>query len=305
MGQPHDIATLNHLNIIPESTTIVAGKSGLPMVRIAAAAASAEIYLHGAHLTSWKPKGFEEIIFVSENARFEDGTAIRGGIPVCFPWFRAKSDNPQAPAHGVVRTKAWQLESIIEAEGSVIVTLATESDGATRQWWPYDFRLIHRITVGAELKLQLIATNTGKEAFQFEEALHTYHRVGDVTKARISGLDQVHFLDNRDGNREKTQQGDIVMAGSTDNAYLGTSNALEINDPAVQRCVHIEKENSSTTVIWNPWEDGAKAMKDMGDDEWRQMACIEASNILSAAITLRPGEQHEMQARLRVVANTC
>jgi glucose-6-phosphate 1-epimerase len=294
------IDALNERHAIAGMARVVAGQGNLPKVEITARAAAAEIYLHGAHVTSWQPAGSEEIIFVSKQSRWEDGRAIRGGIPVCFPWFRGKGDNPQAPAHGFVRTRAWELSSIEDEQGSVVVTLSTESDEASRHWWPYEFRLMHRITVGAELKLELIATNTGATSLQFEEALHTYHRVGDVREVRVAGLDGATYLDNMDGNREKLQSGDVMLTRQTDNAYLNTRNAAEVIDPVLGRRIRTEKKNSLTTVVWNPWQEGAKALADLGDEEWQQMVCVEASNILANAVRLAPGEEHAMTATITV-----
>lgn len=281
---------------------IVAGEGGLQKVRVSTSAAEADIYLHGAQVTSWRPAGAEEVIFLSKQSRFEDGKAIRGGIPICFPWFRAKADNAQAPAHGFVRTKAWQVDSLEQEQDSAVVTMSTESDDGTRRWWPHEFRLVHRITVGAELKLELIAMNTGSTAFHFEEALHTYHRVADAEKVRVSGLDGVTFLDNVDANREKVQGGDVILTQPTDNAYLNTESALELVDPMMHRRIQIAKANSRSTVVWNPWESGARALADLGDDEWRQFTCVEASNIVSCGVTLAPGEQHTITAKISVGA---
>lgn len=186
---------------------------------------------------------------------------------------------------------------------SVVVTLSTESDEESRRWWPHEFRLLHRVTVGAELKMELVVSNTGSAVFRFEEALHTYHRVGDAEKICVKGLDGVAFLDNTDANREKKQNGDVVMTQATDNAYLNTESTLELVDPVLRRRIQIAKENSVTTVVWNPWQSGAKALADLGDDEWRQFACAEASNILSGAVELAPGAQHTMAARISVAAS--
>jgi glucose-6-phosphate 1-epimerase len=155
--------------------------------------------------------------------------------------------------------------------------------------------------MGRQLKLALTVSNTGTTSFQFEEALHTYHRVGDVTKVRVAGLDGVAFLDNVDGNREKLQSGDVQMMGPTDNAYLNTQSALELIDPVMQRRLRIEKQNSSSTVIWNPWATGARSLADLGDEEWRQMECVEASNILSCAVSLAPGSEHTMKTTITVI----
>ena len=165
-----------------------------------------EMHLHGAQVTSWRPAGAEEAIFLSRQARWEEGNAIRGGIPICFPWFRAKVDNDHAPAHGFVRTKIWTLKSIEQTADCITVSMCTQSDPDTRRWWPADFRLLHRVTFGSELKLELTASNTGAKPFRFQQALHTYYRVGDVCKVRIRGLDGVAYLDNTDSNKKKNRR---------------------------------------------------------------------------------------------------
>lgn len=285
---------------IPGMVQVIPGEGGLPKIHIATPQAEAEIYLHGAHVASWRPVGAEEVIFLSRHSRWEEGKAIRGGIPICFPWFRAKSDNAKAPAHGFVRTKTWNLESITEDQGTVHVTLSTESDDATRQLWPHDFRLLHRISVGPVLRLELVVINTGHTAIRFEEALHTYHRIAQISDIRIRGLDGALFLDNTDSNREVVQRGDIALSRLTDNAYLNTESTVELIDPVLRRSIHLKKENSASTVVWNPWDAGAKALADMGNEEWRQMVCVEASNILQCAVSLEAGKQHVMSATLEV-----
>ena len=283
---------------------VIAGNGGLPKVRVATPLATAEIYLHGAHVTAWRPAGAEEAIFLSEQSHWKDGLAIRGGIPICFPWFRAKADDPKAPMHGFVRIREWRLDSVTAQEdGAVTVVCSTESDAATRQWWPHEFRLVHRVAIGKTLRLELIASNIGSTPLRFEEALHTYFRLGDARNVRVRGLDQVAYLDNTDGNREKRQSGDIVFAATTDNAYLNTRGAVDLIDPALRRTIRTEKGNSATTVVWNPWQQGAAALSDFGDDEWERMTCVEASNIMGSAVSLGPGEEHTMRAMLSVAAD--
>ena len=279
--------------------SVTAGNNGLPRIRVNIPAATAEIYLHGAQLTSWRPAGAEEVIFLSQHAQWEPGRAIRGGIPVCFPWFRNKADDPKAPAHGFVRTKAWELDSVEKLGDAVRVSLSTSSDEGTRAWWPYDFYLQHSLTIGAELTQELVMTNTGSKPLRFEEALHTYYRVGGAHAVRISGLDGVAYLDNMDNNREKWQQGDIAFTAQTDRAYVDTTHAVEIMDPILRRRIRLEKQESRTTVVWNPWSTGAQSLADLGD-EWRTMACVEASNIRAFAVNLEPGQQHSMRTLIKV-----
>jgi glucose-6-phosphate 1-epimerase len=184
----------------------------------------------------------------------------------------------------------------------VVVSLSTVSDEGTRAWWPHDFHLLHRATIGAELTQELVTTNTGAAPARFEEALHTYYRVGAAESVRILGLDGVAYLDNTDGNREKRQEGDIVFTAQTDRAYLDTTHAVEIMDPVLRRRIRLEKQNSRTTVVWNPWSTGAQTLSDLGDEEWRVMACVEASNMRAYPVDLAPGQQHIMKTVIKVAA---
>ncbi|HZC24860.1 MAG TPA: D-hexose-6-phosphate mutarotase [Candidatus Binatia bacterium] len=295
-----DLKNLNRRCGIPDIARVCEGAGRLPKVVITSPSARGEVYLHGAHATSWRPAGGEEVLFVSSKARWGEGQAIRGGIPICFPWFRGKADDPHAPAHGFVRTRLWQLESIVENQFGVVVTMFIESDEQTRRWWPGEFRLAHRVTFGLELKLELICKNTGNTPLHFEEALHTYNRVADVATVRLQGLDGARFLDNTDSNKEKTEHGDVFVGAQTDKAFINTQNAVDLLDPQLGRRIRLQKANSSTTVVWNPWQEGSEKLSDLGADEWKQFLCVEASNILGAAVTLAPAQEHTMSAVLSV-----
>jgi glucose-6-phosphate 1-epimerase len=280
---------------------VVSGQGGLPCLRINAAAASAEIYLHGAHLTSWRPAGAEEVMFLSEESAFADGKAIRGGIPVCFPWFRNKLDDPKAPSHGTVRTREWKLDSVVPDGDTVTVTLSTESDASTLAWWPFPYHLVHRLRVGKVLEQELVMTNPGDKPLRFEEALHTYYRVGDASKVSIVGLDGVTYMDNTDGNKEKRQEGNIVFTAQTDRAYMNTTHAVDIVDPVMGRRIRVTKQDSRSTVVWNPWSTGAQTMADLGNDEWRIMTCVEASNMRACGVDLAAGATHTMRTRIELL----
>jgi glucose-6-phosphate 1-epimerase len=300
MGTLSGRAELDRRFGIPGLASVDEGNGEMPRVQINSSLCGAEMYLHGAQVTSWKPAGHDEVLFLSSRSRLTDGQAIRGGIPICFPWFRAKADDPQAPAHGFVRTKAWQLESILEEDHSVVVSMVTESDEHTRRWWPGEFRLVHRATFGSQLKLELVCTNTGTTPLRFEEALHTYNRVADVQLVHLHGLNTVSFLDNTDSNMEKAQRGDVAMTSQTDSAYLNTRNTVELLDPKMRRRIRLAKANSLTTVVWNPWREKASELQDLADGEWTQFLCVESSNILDAAVHLEPRREHTMTAILTV-----
>ncbi len=294
-----DLQSLNDSFAIPGIAQIVPGNDGQPKIRITSAAATAEIYLHGAHLTSWIPTGAEEVIFLSSKAQYQEGKAIRGGVPICFPWFNAKTDDPKAPSHGLVRTKTWGLESIIHEGSAIAVSLSTTSDEATRKWWPHEFRAVQRITISSHLQMELTVTNSGAAPFTFQEALHTYYRVENVRYVRLVGLDYISYLDNTEGNVEKLQYGDSTFTQRIDNAYLNTEADLVLIDPTLKRHIHIGKQNSHNTVVWNPWAELAGGMADLGD-EWPHFLCVEAANIRANAVTLQPGEQHTMTANIRI-----
>lgn len=280
---------------------IVPGNGGLPVLRITSPAGSAEIYLQGAHVTSWRPAGQEEVLFVSEQSDWAPGKAIRGGIPICFPWFGPKADDPSAPNHGFARLRDWRLDSLTSLEdGGVTAVFVLESDAASRTLWPHQFCTAYRITIGKTLRLELSVINTGTEPLRCEEALHTYFRIGAVKEVSVEGLDQTNYLDKNDKFRQKHQDGDLRFTGPVDHVYLQTTGPVEVIDRALHRKLRTEKLHSDTTVVWNPWEQGAAALSDFGDEEWHSMVCVEGSNVMNSAVLLAPGEEHMLRVTLSV-----
>jgi glucose-6-phosphate 1-epimerase len=296
------IAELDRRFGVPGIASVVAGPGGLAAVSVTAPEATGRMCLHGGHVIAWQPAGAAEALFVSAASNWEDGRAIRGGVPVCFPWFAGKADDPKAPAHGFVRAKAWKLESIERSDDGVVVSMSTGSDESTQRWWAADFRLVQRVTFAAELRMELSLTNTGAAPLRFEEALHTYFTVGQIRQVRLHGLDGVRYVDKTDGNREKTQRGPIVIESETDRVYLNTTGAVEVEDGVLRRRIRVAKENSRATVVWNPWVDKARAMSDFGDDEWERMVCVETCNVAGCAVELAPGGAHTMTALVSVAA---
>jgi glucose-6-phosphate 1-epimerase len=297
------IAELDGRFRIPGVAQLVAGNGGWPKVQVTGPAASGEIYLHGAHVTSWKPAGAEEALFLSPNSIWQEGKAIRGGVPICFPWFGDKAGDPHAPAHGFVRTKTWQLDSVERNGDGVSVTLSTASDDDTRRWWAADFRTTYRATFGAELVLELTTMNTGSSLLCLEEALHAYYSVGDAAQTRISGLEGSWYIDKTDSFREKLQRtAELVLTAETDRVYLNTEHPVELSDPVLQRRITINRGNARTTVVWNPWPEKAAQLKDLGGDQWQKMLCIEISNVGHFAVEVAPGQSHTMTARTSIAS---
>jgi glucose-6-phosphate 1-epimerase len=283
---------------------VIAGNGGLPAVTVKTKdGAEGTVYLHGAHVASWTPEGVaggEDVLWLSAKSAWQPGKPIRGGVPICFPWFGPKKDDPTAPAHGFARLRAWDLESVEAAGNAIVVTLATRSDDTTKKLWPFDFILKHRVSFGDQLSLSLELTNTGTTPIIADEALHTYFHIGDIHKVTIKKLDGVRYLDKVDGAKEKTQHGDITITGETDRVYLDTTAATLIEDPAKDRKILVAKENSRSTVVWNPWIAKAKAMADFGDDEWPAMLCVETCNVAAYQVRVEPGQTHTMTAKIQV-----
>jgi glucose-6-phosphate 1-epimerase len=199
-----------------------------------------------------------------------------------------------------VRTKPWKLEAITHADSNVTVALSTAADEATRKYWLGDFHLLFCVTFGEQLRLELIVTNHGSLSFQFEEALHSYYRVGNAEKVRVRGLSGASYIDKTDARKEKHQRGDVTLTGETDRVYHGTSSSVEIEDPVLRRRILVAKEDSRETVVWNPWSQKAGAMADLGADEWRQFVCVETANVGDRGVTLGEGQAHTMSALISV-----
>lgn len=278
------------------------GRGNLPRISIASDLATAEIYLHGAHLTHFQPNGAKPVLFMSSESQFDATKPIRGGVPVIFPWFGPRAGAPESPMHGFARIRSWQLESCeVQSDGRVHVVLGLASDPSTLSLWPQAFGLRMSYWIGRSLEMELEVTNRADASWTFEEALHTYLRVGDVREARIDGLDEVEYIDKTDSLKRKRQPaGGIRITGETDRIYVETRGTCTVHDPILGRTLTVEKENSGSTVVWNPWIAKARAMADFGDEEWPGMVCIETVNVGAGAIRLDPGQSHRMRAHLKI-----
>lgn len=298
--QSDEIRQLHDRFGIPGVATIGAGQGGLPCISIKAPSGVAHVYLHGAHVTHFKPAGGSPVLFMSKASLFQSGKAIRGGVPVIFPWFGAKADDPKAPQHGFARAQRWALQEIDLDGDAAVVTLALGPGETSQKFWPHDFEVLYTVRVGSSLTLTLEVRNAGSSAFTFEEALHTYLTVGDVRRCELTGLEGRTFIDKVDKFQRKTQQGPIVITGETDRVYVNTPDRVTVNDRAGGRTLLVDKTGSQSTIVWNPWVEKARAMADFGDDEWPGMVCVETANAAENAVTLKPGDSHTMTAVIRV-----
>jgi len=259
------------------------------------------VYLHGAHVAHFQPAGERPVLWMSGESRFESGKPIRGGVPICFPWFGPKAGTADAPLHGLVRTRPWALRAVTPEDGRLRATLELISDEATRGYFPHELRVSLDVAVGPSLSLTLTVRNPGPLPFTFEEALHSYFAVSDVRQVLLHGLEGVGFVDKTAaGARRPGDAGPIAIAAETDRVYLGTEARVTIEDPGWERRIVVSKSGSRTTVVWNPWVAKAKAMPDFGDDEWPGMVCVETANALDDALSLAPGQSQATTARIEV-----
>jgi glucose-6-phosphate 1-epimerase len=293
--------TLNERFGRPGIVRFEQGSGGLLRAAITTPSASGHVYLHGAHVTHYQPHGALPVLFTSSQSRFTAGRPIRGGVPIVFPWFGSHPSDPRAPDHGFARILEWSVEAVETAGTTVTLVLGLSASSTVHATWPYGFGLRYRVTVGATLDLTLEVENRSGEAITFEEALHTYCRVGDVEKVTVHGLDGVTYIDKADGMRRKVEgAGGIRIRNLTDRIYLGTRARCVLHDPSWGRRLLVDKEGSGTTVLWNPGRETARNMADLGEAEWRSMLCIETANTADNAVRLAADERHLMRARIYV-----
>jgi len=280
---------------IPGAVSCGAGEGGLPCARLTAAEAEAEICLLGATVTRYDAGG-RKVLFCSETSKFASGKAIRGGVPVIFPWFGPHPTDAALPQHGFARTSEWLVtEARRTGDGDVVVVLELTASDATRALWPHDFLLRYTVSVGSRLMLTLEVVNRSGEPFQFTEAFHTYLAVSDVRNIRITGLENTEYADKVAGMaRKRLPHAPLTLFGETDRVFVNTAAACTLHDPEYGD-IHVSKSGSRSTVVWNPW-DKADSMADLGGGQWPGFVCIETANALENAVTLAAGASHRMTA---------
>lgn len=275
---------------------------GLTRAVISTKAATGELYLQGAHVTHWAPGGHKPVLFVSPKSLFTPGKAIRGGVPIIFPWFGPRSDGKPGPAHGFARTTEWAVEGAkLSDHGNVEITLTLASNETSRHLGYDAFHLRFHVTIGSSLEMELEVRNEASEPLIYEEALHSYFAVADIRQVSVTGLEGTTIIDKVDGFKRK-QLGDdpVRFTKETDQVHLSTKATCVIHDPVWQRRIIVGKTGSDSTVVWNPWIDKTKGMSDMEPDDWQKMVCIESANAADNAVHLPPGASHKLTASIRV-----
>jgi D-hexose-6-phosphate mutarotase len=263
---------------------------------------AATIALQGAHVMTWQPNGQVPVIWLSPQAKFAPGKSIRGGVPLCWPWFGPHATEAAYPGHGFARTIPWSLFDARKLpDGRVRLEFKPVMNDAELVQWPHASTVRNVITIGQELVIGLATRNNGNTSFQLGQALHTYFEVGDIRKTTIVGLSGCEYIDKVAGGARKQQEGAVTFNGETDRVYLGTAGYCEIRDPVLGRTLLITSTGSRSTVVWNPGAEKAAKMGDFGPDGENKMVCVETANAVDDVIMLAPGETHRMTAQYRSI----
>lgn len=267
------------------------------------ASAAGAVHDQGAHVSAWAPTGSAPVLWLSPSTALEEGVPIRGGVPVCFPWFADGADGGREPKHGFARILRWHVQSRESSDHEAVIVYrlsdADVTDPVHREQFPHRFEAEYVVRFGPELELELSVTNTDEHGFDFEEALHAYLVVGDVRRIRIEGLDGARYRDKVTDRDGCLQEGPLEPAAETDRVYE-SSTEVRVVDPVLGRALRIRKRGSATTVVWNPWAEKAAGLPDVGADGWSGFVCVEGANVQGNAVHLEPEETHTMGYRVAV-----
>lgn len=263
----------------------------------------------GAQILHFQHGAQAPLIWLSEQAAYHRGQSVRGGVPVCWPWFGDLRRNPPAvqaqyaggtisPAHGAVRGLDWQLQGIEQADGAVSLNFVFDSRQHPLPDWPHAAELHLSIRLDQQLHLKLGSRNLGDQPLALSQALHSYFAVSDIRQVSVQGLDGCRYIETLDNWQQHRQHGTLGFAGETDRIYLDTPTRLSIVDPGWQRRIHLDAWGSRSAIVWNPWIDKARRLSQFAEDAWQRMLCIETANVGDDIVTLAPGESHSLRLTL-------
>ena len=285
-----DIYSLNSRYGFNEELVFFEHPSGLVYAKVKTIHCTGEFFLQGAHVTR-----YQDLLFMSQQAIYAQGKALRGGIPICFPWFNSHPSDASLPAHGWARTATWDVLQTHRSSDEIQVVLGLAKDG---------FELVYRIGLGRQLKVALETRNTTHSALEYELALHTYFAVGNIDQVAITGdLQGCGYYDQLTKLQHEAQGSPIGFTQETDRIYYGQAPHIKIADRLLDRQIEIDSEGSRATVVWNPWVEKSKRMSDFGDLEYQQMCCIETANVRQRSVRLEAGETRTTSLCIKADAN--
>lgn len=296
-----EIDTLNRRFGIPNHLHFSSDPNEFVVAEINNFHARASLCLQGAQVLTFQPINHDPVLYLSKAARYVGGKSVRGGIPVCWPWFGPHATDAQKPAHGIARSSLWRIiETVALNDGATRVVLELAPVAEHRTLWPYDTRVQLHVSVGPTLTVELVTHNESTQPIQISEALHTYFQVSDIESVSVSGLQGCTYVDKVTGGAPAIQQQAISIHGETDRVYLHTAAECIIHDPGLRRRIHIAKTGSRSTVVWNPWSEKALKLGDLGDDGYRCMLCVETANALDDSVSVAAGKEHRLTTIISV-----
>jgi glucose-6-phosphate 1-epimerase len=278
------------MNDFPSSVCLSRENEIFPIFEVNHPTCRARIALHGAQVLSWHPVGAAEVIYLSPESHYMEGKAIRGGIPLCWPWFSAHASDSTLPSHGIARTRFWNLESVRETEETVTFRFAT--------LWR-ELSAIAEIIFGNTLDVRLTTVNVGEANLLLGGALHSYFQVSDISDISAEGLEGSTYLDTLPPKGYKTQVGPLRITEEFD-AIFSSDAIVKIIDAPMKRVIFIEKSGCPSTVVWNPWIVKARSLSDLPDEDYREFLCVEPAIVNSELITLAPGESSTFSTKIRL-----
>lgn len=283
----------------------VEGKGGFPFIEIENTMAKALISVYGGHVLSFQPVNEpEDLIFTSEKAYYQEGKAIRGGIPLCWPWFGADPEDLGRSSHGFARNRFWTvLGTEVTPEKATKVKLGLVDTTETRKIWSQAFNLTMEISVGDTLTLELITRNTGELAFSITQAFHTYFKIGDINQVKVLGLEGTKYLDKVDNYQEKSQQGVVTIAEEVDRIYTNVPKELVLDDASLGRRIGITSDGNKTAVVWNPGAKISAKMADLADEDYTRFICVETVNAAKDIVEILPNSEHRLLVNYKIERN--
>jgi glucose-6-phosphate 1-epimerase len=299
------VSDINQLNAdygIANKVKFVAGKGSFPVIEIKNEYAQAVISLYGGQVLSFQPvTQTQDLMFVSTQAFYQTGKAIKGGTPICWPWFGNDPEEKGRSSHGFVRNRLWQMREVVSTQdGATKIIMGLVDTDETRKIWDYSFDLAIAITVGSSLTIELITRNTGNKPFSITQAMHTYFRIGDINQVQVLGLEAKDYIDKVDGGKQKTQSGIVTFSEECDRIYLNVPSELVINDAAGDRKIKITTTNSNTAIVWNPGSVVSAKMADLGDLDYQHFVCVETANAANEIIEISAGSEYQLIANYSI-----
>lgn len=287
---------------LTDQLKFVDSKGGFPNIEISNGKAKALISVYGGQILSYQPTNEpEDLLFLSTKAYFEQGKAIKGGTPICWPWFGPDPEGLGRPSHGFVRNRLWTVMGTeTTPQGDTAVSLGVVNSPETEEIWPQAFNLTIIYTVGETLSIELKTQNTGSHAFSISQALHTYFKIGDVNRVQVLGLNGSDYLDKVDGGQQKTQQGVVEFSEECDRIYTAPPAKLIIDDLSLDRRIQITSEGSKTAVVWNPWIENSVSMADLEDTDYQRLLCVETANAAQDIVNIPPGQAMSLKAQYSI-----